>query len=292
VPITIFPPANGLAGPGCVISGGTNILDEVTQDWHWQLELRLQDALETLIFYTTRTATAGRDFTVELGAVSNTLQQGGSLSSVAVPENTDIRVVARLFDPVNVERESFSIPTKYSAQAGVHITQLDKTTSVTGGFTAADRTTANQTKAAATFSVGTAGLIGWAANALSQLDQVPFYFLCSVDATNAVSGQGELAVPTLARPSYTAGISWTFLYIPPGTGSYVGAVDQWQGRLLQTALRYRLHANQGPYLDHDIRDWNTHNLIYLFDPPLPGFFEYGLRPGVQAKFFWLQLCLV
>lgn len=252
MPITIFPPANGLLGPGCVVSGGTNILDEVTQDWHWQLELRLQDALETLIFYTTRTATAGRDFTVELGAVSNTLQQGGSLSSVAVPENTDIRVVARLFDPANVERESLSIPTKYSAQAGIHITQLDKATQVTGGFTATDRTEAAETQLAATIPLTGTGLATFIAQAANALQNPGYFFTCVTQQEQPLTGQGTLTPPERPIHNLVLGLTWFFNRVPPGAGRRNGFVPVYSGRVLQLVAAYQLNHNTGSFIHGEV----------------------------------------
>jgi hypothetical protein len=285
---------HGFVGPGIPVNLGVQGIP-IPGSSFWELTCSVDPEGLQRVFRIQRPTQGSSVATIT--PLNLSFQQTDSLS--VIPQAGDqVHYIARLMDGTT-QLASLNITAEYQVDPGLgqqafEIGQV-LNAKPTGGLTqpqADQLLLASQSKAAASMAIGVGPLIGYAASVVSQLDQVPYYFLCSVDATDDVQGEGELAVPTLARPSYTAGISWSILHFPPGTGQQIGAAVEFQGRMLQTVTRYRLHANQGPILDGDIRDWNVHNLIYLFDPPLPSFLAYHIRPGVHVKFFWLQVCLV
>jgi hypothetical protein len=98
-------------------------------------------------------------------------------------------------------------------------------------------------------------------------------------------GDGVLSRPRGPVPTDAFGLRFSFITVPAGFGFKLGAVKEYENRLLQLAVEHTMLDGHG--IISQVTDFHSDNLPFLFDVALPLQVHFSIIPGVSIQFFWL-----
>jgi hypothetical protein len=155
-------------------------------------------------------------------------------------------------------------------------------TTVTGGFTAADRAEAAETKALAAFPLG--GFLPGLLEAFGDAVPTPYGSeLITPDRT----GGGVLTRPGGLFNVNALGIRFQIISKPPGIGIDEGGPPSYEIPLLELGLTRELKA--GEVLNEDSHWFSDENGEWVWNFNAPHQVLYWIQPGVTVRFWWMLL---
>lgn len=81
------------------------------------------------------------------------------------------------------------------------------------------------------------------------------------------------------------GLWWEFSAVPEGYGQDIGAVPEFELRMLQLRTIYSLN---GVDFVRDYQDFNVERVLWFWQEAKPSRVEYSIGPGVEVQFHYIQ----
>lgn len=205
------------------------------------------------------------------------------------PHGSTITLRADLRHPVDGVVESATRPITYDLQSGLQIA-LPALTRPTagGGFTDADRLTANATLAAVQ-PVFPSGIVG-VADAVMDLAEFftrPPVEILRQEGQLLLTGRGVLEHPAASGSVSAYGAFLNLLTPPPGAGFRDGVIREYELRVIQVAV-YGRHGNTQTYVKF-LHDLDHAGQYLLWGGPFPRQIQFDVTPGFTVGWRWLVL---
>lgn len=120
---------------------------------------------------------------------------------------------------------------------------------------------------------------------IEQFLHPPLGIMSSEVIPGLFTGDGVLSRPRGPVPTDAFGMRFSFITVPAGFGFKLGAVKEYESRILQLAVEHTMIDGHG--IISQVADFRSDNLPFLFDLALPLQVHFSIVPGVSVQFFWL-----
>ena len=281
--VTLFSPRVGeRIGPGYRLELTSNFVGPIPLGSLWGIQLKQigrEDPNGIILHQQFPLSTLDQHFLdVTIGDPSVPLQ-GNTGLQVNVPLDADITLQVNLSEAGPIDSAAFNV--KWDPTGRLFVVERGGTT--TGGFTATDRVTLQDTSLAVignpldvlggVLNFPWAEYFGW---------KPPPQFLARSNETFVLSGEGDL-VPPVGR----YGLVWQWTTVPVGIGRRPGVPTVYHAEMIVLSEIHRdLQSNE--FVSQRVVS-NTEGIPYAFLEPQPSRIHYQVLPFVQGVGQWLQL---
>lgn len=285
VPITITQPLPGQpTGPGFITGWSSDFIGPLPTGTHWQLSYRDAPPGE-VTFWSLEYDATGPIATVISGLTPTGVAVPAARS--ATPHGDTAQFVVQLVNPQGQILDQGATDITWDAISGnPYLNWQMGAGSTTGGYTAADRQVAAQTKDNTLASFPGTELAGQLLElGLDQLAACPPLPLLVESATILLTGSGTVDRPSGATGVSAYGFRFRWEVVPGGLSVIDGRALEYPERLAQFLL-IRVDAAGREYVS-DRYDFHHDQERICWGIPFPKRLEYYFLPGVSARFSWL-----
>lgn len=289
VPITITLPGPGpdfRVGPGCVISVVSDFVGPFPADSTWRIVVSLDNEGQQALWGATVPIT---NHTASVRWGDNTVSTQ-SQGQTAIPPNTNVFVVATVFQPGNVVVDSGFQPAIYDPVTTLWELSLIIQRGIgtgTGGLTPEQDQILHDTNQAVIQQIPAQNATHWAIDLGQFVTHPPVWFLDQLLTPLLLTGRGTLEIPQNPFLFNTYGLIPHFVTVPPAAGRRDGAIVRYNNRVVQfVAMNTTVQDTTRRYIgdfvefDHDEQPW-------LWAQYQPVELLYDVTPGFGIGITWL-----